>query len=175
MGMLGNWLQGLTPKQKRILYWACVVPIVTYGFRLWYNDFGTCKGHLQSLTKMQQQAALWIIGTFRTSPMGGCEALAGLIPVHLHLRKLVLHATYRVMSLSRTHPVRSLMGRQDAPGAHVHRWHINNLGTKAFLATKSMAVDVAGKLPRLMEAFNADSGEACPGNSIMDVFSDRIC
>ncbi|KAJ3564068.1 hypothetical protein NP233_g8532 [Leucocoprinus birnbaumii] len=66
------------------------------------------------------------------------------------------------------------MGRRDAPGAHVHQWHINNLGTKAFLATKSTAVDVAGKLPRLMEAFNADSNEACPGNWIMDVFSDRI-
>ncbi|KAJ3553860.1 hypothetical protein NP233_g12550 [Leucocoprinus birnbaumii] len=29
MRMLGNLLQGLTPKQKRILYRACIVPIVT--------------------------------------------------------------------------------------------------------------------------------------------------
>ncbi|KAJ3553857.1 hypothetical protein NP233_g12549 [Leucocoprinus birnbaumii] len=49
-----------------------------------------------------------------------------------------------------------------------------NLGTKAFLATKSTAVDVTGKLPHLTEAFNADSNKACPGNWIMDVFSDRI-
>ncbi|KAJ3552246.1 hypothetical protein NP233_g12924 [Leucocoprinus birnbaumii] len=66
------------------------------------------------------------------------------------------------------------MGRRDVPGAHMHRWHINNLGTKAFLATKSTAVDVAGKLPRLMEVFDADSSEARPSNRIMDIFSDRI-
>ncbi|KAJ3568090.1 hypothetical protein NP233_g5939 [Leucocoprinus birnbaumii] len=174
MEMLGNSLRGLTPKQKRILYQACVVPIVTYGFCLWYNDFARCKGHLQSLTKMQCHAAIWVIGTFRMSLTGQCEALASLIPIHLHLRKLASCATYRVTTLSRTHPVRSLMGRPDTPGAHMHRWHINNLGTKAFLATKSTVVDVAGKLPRLMEAFNTDSDEAHPGNQIMDVFSDRI-
>ncbi|KAJ3570530.1 hypothetical protein NP233_g4347 [Leucocoprinus birnbaumii] len=66
------------------------------------------------------------------------------------------------------------MGQHDAPGAHVHWWHINNLSTKAFLATKSTAVDVAGKLPCLTEAFDADSGKAWPGNQIMDVFSNRI-
>ncbi|KAJ3570515.1 hypothetical protein NP233_g4356 [Leucocoprinus birnbaumii] len=94
MGMLGNLLQGLTPKQKRILYWACIVPIAMCRFCLWYNDFAKCKGHLQSLTKMQRCAALWIIGAFRTSPTGGCKALAGLIPIHLHLRKLASQAMY---------------------------------------------------------------------------------
>ncbi|KAJ3570513.1 hypothetical protein NP233_g4353 [Leucocoprinus birnbaumii] len=56
----------------------------------------------------------------------------------------------------------------------MHWWHINNLGTKAFLVTKSTAVDVAGKLLRMMEAFNADSNKACPGNQIMEIFSERI-
>ncbi|KAF5380151.1 hypothetical protein D9615_006148 [Tricholomella constricta] len=34
-------------------------------------------------------AALWILGAFRTSPGGGVETLAGLPPVHLHIKKLV--------------------------------------------------------------------------------------
>ncbi|KXN82409.1 hypothetical protein AN958_02581 [Leucoagaricus sp. SymC.cos] len=34
MGMLGNSLQGLSPKQKWLLYRSCVVPIATYGFCL---------------------------------------------------------------------------------------------------------------------------------------------
>ncbi|KXN81399.1 hypothetical protein AN958_04763, partial [Leucoagaricus sp. SymC.cos] len=34
MGMLGNSLQGLSPKQKCLLYRSCVVPIATYSFRL---------------------------------------------------------------------------------------------------------------------------------------------
>ena len=37
---------------------------------------------------MQHKAALWILGTFRTSPTGEIEALADLIPIHLHLKKL---------------------------------------------------------------------------------------
>ena len=38
---------------------------------------------------MQQRAALWITGTFRTSPTEGIEAIAGLIPIILHLCKLI--------------------------------------------------------------------------------------
>ncbi|KXN90269.1 hypothetical protein AN958_04577 [Leucoagaricus sp. SymC.cos] len=34
MGMLGNSLRGLSPKQKWLLYRSCVVPIATYGFHL---------------------------------------------------------------------------------------------------------------------------------------------
>ncbi|KAJ3516826.1 hypothetical protein NMY22_g14111 [Coprinellus aureogranulatus] len=35
MRVLGNSTSGLSPKNKRILYRACVVPIATYGHRLW--------------------------------------------------------------------------------------------------------------------------------------------
>ncbi|KAJ3552026.1 hypothetical protein NP233_g12966 [Leucocoprinus birnbaumii] len=134
MGMLGNSLRGLTPKEKRILYWAC---IVQGSFAISHQDAASCYSldhwRLQDVTNRQV-----------------------------------------VATLSRTHTVQSLMGRCDALSAHVHWWYINNLGTKGFLATKSMAVDVAGKLPCLMEAFNNDSDEACPSNGIMDIFSDRI-
>ena len=36
MGMLGNSTRGLLPLQKCLLYCSCVVPIATYGFRLWF-------------------------------------------------------------------------------------------------------------------------------------------
>ena len=41
------------------------------------------------LVAMQRKAALWILGVFCTSPTGRIEALAGLIPIQLHLKKLV--------------------------------------------------------------------------------------
>jgi len=41
---------------------------------------------------MQRKAALWILGAFHTSPTGGIKALAGLIPIHLHLKKLAKQA-----------------------------------------------------------------------------------
>ena len=79
MGMLGNSTRGLLPLQKRLLYWACVVPIATYGFRLWYFSGAPTKAQVSLLATMQHKAALWILGAFRTSPTGGIEALAGLI------------------------------------------------------------------------------------------------
>ncbi|CAA7267882.1 unnamed protein product [Cyclocybe aegerita] len=87
MRMLGNSTRGLSPKQRRLLYRSCVVPIATYGYRLWYFDGARNKGAMNQLKRMQRKAALWITGAFRTSPTGGLEALAGLIPVHLMLKK----------------------------------------------------------------------------------------
>ncbi|KXN86228.1 hypothetical protein AN958_10338, partial [Leucoagaricus sp. SymC.cos] len=88
MGMLGNSLRGLSPKQKRLLYRSCVVPIATYSFCLWCHGLHPHKAHITSLNKMQWWAAIWIMGAFHTSPLGGVEALADLIPIHLHLKKL---------------------------------------------------------------------------------------
>ncbi|KXN81427.1 hypothetical protein AN958_04603 [Leucoagaricus sp. SymC.cos] len=53
MGMLGNSLRGLSPKQKRLLYRSCVVPITMCGFRLWCHELHPHKAHHASLNKMQ--------------------------------------------------------------------------------------------------------------------------
>ena len=37
---------------------------------------------------MQRRAAICILGAFKTSPTLGIEAIAGLIPIKLHLQKL---------------------------------------------------------------------------------------
>ena len=90
MGMLGNLTRDLLPLQKRLLYHSCVVPIATYGFRLWFFAGAPTKAQVSLLAAMQCKAALWILGAFRTSPTGGLEALAGLIPIQLHLKKPTL-------------------------------------------------------------------------------------
>ncbi|KAJ3499655.1 hypothetical protein NMY22_g19489 [Coprinellus aureogranulatus] len=77
MRMLGNSTRGLSPKNKRILYRACVVPIATYGHRLWFYEGAKNVGALKTLSSMQRKAAIWITGAFRTSPTGGSELLAG--------------------------------------------------------------------------------------------------
>jgi len=58
MGMLGNSSRGLLPLQKRLLYRACVVPIATYGFRLWYFSGAPTKAQVSLLATMQCKAAL---------------------------------------------------------------------------------------------------------------------
>ncbi|KXN84030.1 hypothetical protein AN958_00467 [Leucoagaricus sp. SymC.cos] len=52
IGMLGNSLRGLSPKQKQLLHRFCVVPIAMYGFCLWCHDLHPHKAHLASLNKM---------------------------------------------------------------------------------------------------------------------------
>ena len=51
------------------------------------------------LTVMQYKATLWILGAFHTSPTGRIEALAGFIPIHLHLKKLVKQFCLRTATL----------------------------------------------------------------------------
>ncbi|KAJ3500702.1 hypothetical protein NLJ89_g9676 [Agrocybe chaxingu] len=111
MGMLDNSTRGLTPKQRCLLYRSCVVPITTYGYHLWYFQGGNYKVALTHLNRMQHKAALWITGAFCTSPTGVLEALAGLIPVHLMLKKLAMHTVYRIATLSDTHPLSSILSK----------------------------------------------------------------
>ncbi|KAF5363357.1 hypothetical protein D9756_000878 [Leucocoprinus leucothites] len=81
--------------------------------------------------------------------MSGTEALAGLILVHLHLKKLTLQSLFCIATLSHTHPLRSLVGR----------------GTLA---------EAASKLPQLTEHFDMDAAKAHSGHQLMDCFVDRV-
>ena len=69
---------------------------------------------------MQRNAALWILGAFRTSPTGGIEALAGLIPIHLHLKKLAKRSCFRATTLPSQHVLLSLLSACNSKGAHPH-------------------------------------------------------
>ncbi|KXN81425.1 hypothetical protein AN958_04594 [Leucoagaricus sp. SymC.cos] len=93
MKMLGNSTHGLLSHQKQLLYCSCIVPLATYGCRLWYFSGAKIVNKLKLLRQMQRNTTLWIMGMFRTSPSGDVESLAGLIPIHLHLKKLTKHAS----------------------------------------------------------------------------------
>jgi len=57
MGMLGNSSRGLLLLQKHLLYRSCVVPIATYGFRLWFFAGALTKAQVSLLAAMQHKAA----------------------------------------------------------------------------------------------------------------------
>ena len=54
------------------------------------------------LAKMQRKATLWILGVFHTSLTGGVEAIAGIIPIHLHLKKRFERVCIRIATLLST-------------------------------------------------------------------------
>ena len=82
---LGSSTHGLQPKYKCLLYCLCILLIALYGVQLWFFDGSHNKGIIKDITKTQRHAAFWILGAFCTSPTGVVEALAGLVPVCLHL------------------------------------------------------------------------------------------
>ncbi|CAA7268124.1 unnamed protein product [Cyclocybe aegerita] len=108
---------------------------------------------MNQLKRMQQKAAPWITGAFHTSPTGSLEALAGLIPVHLMLKKLATCAVYHVATLLDTHPLRSMMGKRLLKWAEPH--------------THSAAL----MTPAIFEPFVP---EAHPGDWLLDRFVDRV-
>jgi hypothetical protein len=69
------------------------------------------KGPLDSLWKMQRCACLWITGAFKTSPMGAAETLAGVPPIHLHVKKLVEQSHVCTRALQASHTFRRLVDR----------------------------------------------------------------
>jgi len=88
MKLLGSSTRGINSLQKRRLYRCCALPIVLYEFLLWYYNKAPIYYHLNILRKIQQRAALWITGAFHTSSTLGIKAIAGLVPIHLYLKKL---------------------------------------------------------------------------------------
>ena len=81
MASLGNSNCGLRPKHQHLLYRSCILPIATYGIRLWFFKGAKYKGTLKELTQMQRHTAIWILGAFKTSSTGVVETLAGLTPL----------------------------------------------------------------------------------------------
>ena len=88
MKLLGNSSQGINSIQKCLLYKCCVLPIVLYGFQLWFYNKAPLSYHMKILGKMQRRATIWILEAFKTLPTEGIEAIAGIIPIKFHLQKL---------------------------------------------------------------------------------------
>jgi len=174
MKMLGSSTRGLPPREKRLLYRSCVLPIATYGYWLWFFDGTQCKKALSSLKTMQRKAAIWITGAFSTSPTGGVESLAGLIPVHLHLQKMAGRANYRAATISDSHPLWSILGPDHHRGAQAHPCAISKMSEAFKQKVKGTVMEIDRRLPDLTESFEPCAPEARPGARLMDRFSAQI-
>ncbi|KAJ8075959.1 hypothetical protein PM082_021591 [Marasmius tenuissimus] len=103
---------------------------------------------------MQCKAAIWVTGAFRTSPTGGVEALAGLIPIHIHLRKLAIRADYRVATLLSTHPTRSLLRGAQVKDATPHPKSLATLTEAVRKKVKGTVMEIDKVSTRLTEEFD---------------------
>ncbi|PPQ86731.1 hypothetical protein CVT25_012927, partial [Psilocybe cyanescens] len=175
MKMLGSSTRGLRPAQKCVLYRTCVLPIVTYGFRLWCFAAARCKGALHHLSTMQQSAALWITGAFRTSLTSGVEALAGLPPINLLLHHLSEQADYRFAILTPTHPVRAFLSRFNCSTITPHpSLLIQTMSEPEIFHTSGTLFEADTNVLALTETILPMNLLSRPGVRLMDRFVDQV-
>ena len=174
MKLLGNLSRRISPLQKRQLYRCCILPIALYGFQLWFCNKAPLSYHMKLLNKMQRRAAIWILGTFKTSPSEGIEALAGIIPIRFHLQKLANCSLIWPFKIPENHIIQSLMN--DSP----HRSNSSNPHTIGSLTNhqrniiKGHIIDSKTKSYGIFPSFTPLHQEFTPGHHILDKFSDHF-
>ncbi|TFY73624.1 hypothetical protein EWM64_g10388, partial [Hericium alpestre] len=173
--LLGNSSRGLSPSHKRQIYVSCVLPLLTYGVRVWYNPRKPRLNLLKPLRRAQTTAARWILGTFRTSPAGGMEVLAGLLPVPLHLK----NSTYVPISafLASRHPTFSFVLFQMAqisppvpPTSFTYGPALRRLPAQSSLPLHFVS---EGRPEHIEESLPLHP-ECHPGKRLVDTFSSSI-
>jgi len=113
------------------------MPIALYGIQLWYFNGACLKGTMKELTKIQRQAAIWILGAFKSTPMEAVESLAGLILIHLQIRKLVYHNHVHMHTLADSY-ITCLMAATGDVAEFISIYHPSQLHNKY----KSSLVDM---------------------------------
>ncbi|KAF8625288.1 hypothetical protein AX15_005461 [Amanita polypyramis BW_CC] len=92
--MLGNSHHGLSPKDKCLIYLTTTLPILMYGFQLWYCPHAKgCKALLKTLEKIHLAVARWITGGFLDSPRNALLSITSLNPLQVMLDKLYFQSS----------------------------------------------------------------------------------
>jgi len=130
--------------------------------------------HLKALGKMQRRAAIWILGAFKTSPSYSIEAIAGLVPIKLHLQKLGGRSQLQAHKLLPNHLVCSLIDPQSSVFTSQNLIHLNFLTNQQHSLIKSHLVDMANRFNKSFPSFIPLHSEFSPGLRIIDNFSDHI-
>jgi len=123
---------------------------------------------------MQRRVALWIVSTFKMSPLLGVEAIAGLIPINLHLQKLGGRSQLRVHSLPPNHILRSFMSSSLDSYSHQHTLSLNSLTRHQQELIKGHVVDMDNCFNEVFPSFDFLNPELVPGNRITDTCSNHF-
>ena len=174
MKLLGNSSRGINPLQEQLLYRCCILLIALYGFQLWYYNKALSSYHMKILDKMQRRAAIWILGTFKTLPSEGIEAIAGIIPMKFHLQKIAKRSQIRPFKLLINHILRSLIDDSPPPSTISNPHKIGSLTNRQRTLTKGHLIDSYNKSHGIFPSFSPLSIEFSPGNHIIDNFSNQF-
>ena len=163
--------------QKQLLYRICILPIALYRFQLWFFKGAPIIKNLTELKKIQWRAVLWITGVFWTLPSEGIEAIAGLIPINLHLQKLNSRYHLPYASIPPSHTINLLLDSHHFKNQPPYRATTSKLTMKQQANLKSPIKDINERLNsarNVRNCFNPLQPLFTPGSRIVDYFSSRI-
>ena len=123
---------------------------------------------------MQRKAALWITGAFKTTPVGGAEALAGLLPIPLLLRRLTDRSTWRVGTLASSHPLRGFLDERNSHAAPLHARSFARMSESERAKTSGAVMEIISRLPQLTEPIELLPDESRPGNRLTERFPHQV-
>ena len=123
---------------------------------------------------MQRRAAIWILGVFKTSPTEGIEAIMGLLPIKLHLQKLLGRSQLLAMSLPTNHIIRTLIDSSFSSPYNWHSFFLDYFTEQQRVNIKGHLVDSNNRSHRLFPSFSPTYPELSLGFRIIDNFSNRF-
>jgi len=127
---------------------------------------------MKILDKMQRRAAIYILGAFKTSPIEGIEAIAGIIPIKFHLQKLTRRSQIRPFVLLTNHIIRDLMDDLPNLSKKPNPHSVRSLTNQQKNIAKGHLIDSCNKAYDIFPFFSPLSPEFTPGFRITDNFSD---
>ena len=105
------------------------------------------------------------------SPLFGIEAIAGLIPINLHLQKLSRRSQLQVHSLSNSYIFHFLMEPKANASTKLHLLSLGFLTKCQHELIKESVVDIDNCFNKVFPFFNSLNPEFSPGCRIIDIFS----
>ena len=168
--MLGNSVRSIGPHQRAHAYQACVLSVLTYGLPLWYTMWGAGVTRLvQNMERVHSYALGWIVGTFRTTPVGARELIAGVPPLKIVLNLRLRGITARLLSLGENHSLYRAWTLRWLPSSILNippRRRAQHLPTDNPLSRLSA--------PTVREQFMPAHPISHPGSRVIDRYTDHV-
>ena len=129
---------------------------------------------MKILNKMQRRAAIWILGAFKTSPLEGIEALAGLMPIRFYLQKISKRSLIHPFKLPTNHILKNLLNDDPLSVKSSNTHNIGSLTNRQKLLLKGHLNDAHSKSLGIFPSFSPIDPEFSPGNRIVNTFSNHF-
>ncbi|KAF8621720.1 hypothetical protein AX15_007554 [Amanita polypyramis BW_CC] len=181
--MLGNSQRGLTPKDKWLIYLTTCLPILTYGFQLWYQPKGKgCKQLLCQMDKVHRAAARWITGGFPDSPHNALLSISSLELLQINLDRLSYHTVLRLIMLhpasgiAKGHKPIQTLSTQSAGCLHIQGDHIYTEPSfsKGRISAKLGPLSALRNIPLPTHKGQHFDDDAPPGSCAIDLYCSQI-